>query len=504
MSEPAAPTIVGRYVLHAPIARGGMATIHLARLLGAEGFSRMVAAKRLHPEFTEDAELVEMLLDEARIASKIHHPNVVPVLDVVRSGGEVILVQEYVHGVPLDKLLRAASQTKEPLPASMVVAVAADMLAGLGAAHGAKDELGASLGIIHRDISPQNVLVGVDGIARLLDFGVAKASLNAHVTRAGVFKGKIAYTSPEQLRSAPITAATDLYAAAVVIWEALATRRLHPGLREAELVAAVSAGKVAKLTEAVTRDGVTSERWAVLEQIEPVLEKAMAFAPEDRWASAAEMRDALLAAVPAATAAEVSRSVKLLGKEYLEGRERLIVAEESSWRQRGSGLPPGTEEPSTKSAPASAVGTLRPSEVLTPAPPVPERGRAQWAIAGALAVIGLLLTGILLMLVRRPDATPPASAAAPPAASIAPVASTSEIAAAPTNEPTAAPTASAKASASPSAAANTVPAAAARAPARAVPAAPRPTAAAAAPAAADCNPPFYFDGKKKIFKPGCL
>ncbi|MFT3770676.1 MAG: serine/threonine-protein kinase [Minicystis sp.] len=498
MSEPAAPTIVGRYVLHAPIARGGMATIHLARLLGAEGFSRMVAAKRLHPQFTEDAELVEMLLDEARIASKIHHPNVVPVLDVVRSGGEVILVQEYVHGVPLDKLLRAASQAREPLPAPVVVAIGADLLAGLSAAHEAKDELGASLGIVHRDISPQNLLVGVDGIARVLDFGVAKATLNAHVTRAGVFKGKIAYTSPEQLRSEPVTGATDLYAAAVVIWEALAGRRLHAGLREAELVAAVGAGKVSKLTDVVDRDSVPAERWTVLEAVEPVLTKAMAFAPEARWASAAQMREALLEATSAATAAEVSRSVKLLGKEYLEGREKLIVGEESSWRQRASALPAASEELSAaSSSQASTGGTLRPSEV----PVVRERGRAQWAIAGALAVIGALLVGILFILVRRP--AEPAVASAPVVQAPSVVTMTAESVGAQTIAPPPAPTATASASAS--AEAKPEKAAPARAPARPAPAPPpRAPAAAPAPAAPDCNPPFYFDGKKKVFKPGCL
>jgi serine/threonine-protein kinase len=499
-------TIVGRYVLHAAIARGGMATIHLARLLGAEGFSRMVAAKRLHPQYTEDTELVEMLLDEARIASKIHHPNVVPVLDVVRSGGEVILVQEYVHGVPLDKLLRAANQANERAPASVVVAIAADVLSGLAAAHDAKDELGASLGIVHRDMSPQNVLVGVDGIARLLDFGVAKATLNAHVTRAGMFKGKIAYTSPEQLRGAEVTRATDLYAAGVVLWEALAGRRLYPGLREAELVAAVGAGKVTKLTDAVDFESVTPERWAILESVEPVLEKAMAFAPEDRWATAAEMREALLQAASAATAAEVSAWVKQLGREYLEGREKLIVTEESTWRQRASAAP--TDEPAAGPAtqPSPTGETLRPSEI-----PVitGDRGRAQWAIAGSLAVIGALLAGIMLILLRGPSDPAPvstASAAASANASAAVVPATIEATAVARPEP--APTATVTATASASAPLPAAP----RAPVRPIimpPRAPAPRAPAAAPApapapSADCNPPFYFDGKKKVFKPGCL
>src|SRR3954468_676707 len=161
MNKPVAPTIVGRYVLHAPIARGGMATIHLARLLGAEGFSRTVAAKRLHPQFTEDPDFTKMFIDEARIASKVRHPNVVPMLDVVQNGTEVILVQEYIHGVPLDKLLRAARQQSQPLPIDIVVTIVSGLLAGLSAAHETKDELGQPLGIVHRDISPQNVIVGI-------------------------------------------------------------------------------------------------------------------------------------------------------------------------------------------------------------------------------------------------------------------------------------------------------------------------------------------------------
>jgi serine/threonine-protein kinase len=494
MNKPAAPTIVGRYVLHAPIARGGMATIHLARLLGAEGFSRMVAAKRLHPELTEDAELVEMLLDEARIASKIHHPNVVPVLDVVRSGGEVILVQEYVHGVPLDKLLRAAGQAPEPLPGPVVVAIAADMLAGLAAAHEARDELGASLGIVHRDVSPQNVLVGVDGIARILDFGVAKAAVNAHVTRVGVFKGKIAYTSPEQLRGVDVTLSTDLYAAAVVLWEALAGRRLHPGLREGELVAAVASGVTARLTEVIDRDAVPAERWALLERVAPVLERGMAMDPGDRWPSAAVMREALLEAEPAATAAEVSRWVKLLGREYLEGRERLIVAEESSWRQRTSAVPTPADEASTGTTLQQATATtdtLRPSTV--PARPErPGRGRGQTWIAAVLAVIGALLAGILVVLLRAPGEPPPV---APPTAAAPVVVATvaPEPAPAPPPPPPSA-TATASATAAP---------APPRAPPRAASPPPRAPASPAA-ASADCHPPFYFDGKKKIFKPGCL
>src|SRR5689334_18317326 len=164
---------VGRYILHRQIARGGMATIHIARLMGDEGFSRIVAAKRLHPEFAEDAEFVAMFLDEARIASRVHHRNVVPVLDVVNTGDEVILVQEYVRGVPLQWLLRSTQQGRATIPVNIAVSIACQVLAGLHATHQTVDEMGTPMEIVHRDVSPQNVMVAMDGSARLLDFGVA-------------------------------------------------------------------------------------------------------------------------------------------------------------------------------------------------------------------------------------------------------------------------------------------------------------------------------------------
>ncbi len=506
MSQRAAPVVVGRYVLHAAIARGGMATIHLARLLGAEGFSRMVAVKRLHPQFAEDADFLQMFLDEARIASKVHHPNVVPVLDVVHAGAEVVLVQEYVHGVPLDRLLRAARDAHVGLPVGVVIAVVRDMLAGLFAAHEARDEMGESLSIVHRDVSPQNVIVGVDGIARLLDFGVAKATLNVHVTRAGTFKGKLAYTSPEQLRGS-VTHATDLYAAAVVLWEALAGRRMHAGRGEAEICAAVASGVVPSLTSVLDEASVGSDRWTDLVRLEPVVTRGTALAPEDRWPTARAMGEALSAAVPAATPAEVSRWVKQLGRAYLEGRERLIVSEESTWREHASehldtDAAPESSGPAATASHTRAEGTLRPSALpLLTAP-----ARADRAIIAALVVVGGLLAAIVVLLVQRPVGTP-ATAAPPPITAPAPT-------------PLAIASAPPPSAQEPDASVATVdppPAPAPRAviPARLrgplvpppAPSAPPPRAAVPPPAPApalDCNPPFYFDGKKKVFKPGCL
>lgn len=515
MSEPKAKAVVGRYVLHAPIARGGMATIHLARLLGAEGFCRTVAAKRLHPQFTDDAEFLKMFLDEARIASKVHHPNVVPVLDVVQAGDEVILVQEYVHGVPLDKLLRAMSQQKKLLPVPVVTAIVGGMLAGLSAAHEARDELGAPLGIVHRDVSPQNLLIGVDGMARLIDFGVAKAALNLHVTRAGVFKGKLAYSSPEALQG-EVTRAGDIYAAAVVLWETLAARRLHTSRVEAELIAAITAGAREKLTDAIDREGVSRERWELLVKLEPVVSRAMAFDPKDRYATAAEMLAALIEAAPPAGPEEVARWVRLLGKEYLEGRERVIASEESSFRRQRPEAPPEpvaapVEPPYEPSHETTASNGSEAAESLRGSvfPVTQVRSRSHWPVVAALLLIGGLLTGIFVLLLRRPIDV--ASLAAPgPRTALA--ISTPETAAAPVEAvvPVIDAGNSEPALSAPSAA---VSAEVPSRPPRAVAAPPmararvtpqEPAAAPASTPAVNCNPPFYFDGKKKIFKPGCL
>src|SRR4051812_7390546 len=158
----ALPRTVGRYVLYGEIASGGMATVHFGRLSGPVGFSRTVAIKRLHPQFAKDPEFVSMFLDEARLAGRIRHPNVVPTLDVVATDGEVFIVLEYVQGESLSRLARTLRANNEPVPARIAASIVSSVLHGLHAAHEAKDEQGRALGIVHRDVSPQNILVGTD------------------------------------------------------------------------------------------------------------------------------------------------------------------------------------------------------------------------------------------------------------------------------------------------------------------------------------------------------
>src|ERR1700722_19086734 len=219
MGAPASPQVIGRYVIYGKIAQGGMASVHLGCLQGAAGFSRTVAVKRLHSHLAEEPEFLSTMIDEARLAARIHHPNVVPTLDVVAEGGELLVVMEYVRGESLSRLLRAESgrERRVPLPIASAIMVAA--LHGLHAAHEATSDRGTPLGIVHRDVSPQNILVGVDGVARIIDFGVAKAAGRLQTTRDGVVKGKVPYMAPEQLAALEVTRLVDVYAMGAILWE---------------------------------------------------------------------------------------------------------------------------------------------------------------------------------------------------------------------------------------------------------------------------------------------
>ncbi|MBX3222110.1 MAG: serine/threonine protein kinase [Labilithrix sp.] len=231
--------VVGRYALYNEIAAGGMATIHLGRLLGPVGFARTVAVKRLHPQFAKDPEFVSMFLDEARLAARVQHPNVVATIDVVATDGELFLIMDYVRGESLSKILRTIRKQDRRMPPRIAAAIMCGFLHGLHSAHEAKNERGEPLGLVHRDVSPQNVLVGSDGIARVLDFGIAKAQGRIQVTRDGQIKGKLAYMPPEQLAGRELSRAVDIYASAVVMWETLTGERLFKGDTEGETLAKI-------------------------------------------------------------------------------------------------------------------------------------------------------------------------------------------------------------------------------------------------------------------------
>lgn len=228
---------LGRYELLGEIASGGMATVFLARALGARGFSRLLAVKRMHPHLITDPEFVGMFLDEARLSARIRHPNVVAVLDVETSP-DLYLVMEYVEGDRLSGLIRVVAPPRGAgMPLGPALKMLCDVLEGLHAAHELLDDQGAPLHLVHRDVSPQNILVGADGVARITDFGIAKAESRAVATREGVLKGKISYMAPEQLNAPELVdRRVDVWAMGVVAWETLVGRRLFRGEVEVELL----------------------------------------------------------------------------------------------------------------------------------------------------------------------------------------------------------------------------------------------------------------------------
>jgi len=313
-------TVLGRYVVFEEIAAGGMATVHLGLLRGAAGFARMVAVKRLHRQYAKDPEFVAMLVDEARLAGRIHHPNVVMMLDVAAEDGELVLVMEYVHGEPLAKLLRVARRKSLRVDPRIAATILTEALHGLHAAHEARDERGMELGIVHRDVSPQNIIVGLDGVARVLDFGIAKAAGRSHVTREGEIKGKFAYMPPEQLHGEHLDRRADIYAAGVVLWEALTGERLFLGSAEVP--------NLQRLLDADVEP--PSTRVADLDpKLDVVTMMALGREPDDRYPTARAMAQALEACGPAATASEVSAWVESLSGESLARRARLIATLES-------------------------------------------------------------------------------------------------------------------------------------------------------------------------------
>jgi len=313
-----APIVIGRYALFDELAAGGMATVHLGRLLGPVGFGRTVAVKRLHAHFLKDEEFITMFMDEARIVARIVHPNVVPMVDVVQSDKGLFLVMEYVHGESLSRLMRTARTNAEQIPPQIVSSIMSGVLLGLHAAHETKGIDGALLDVVHRDVSPQNIIVGADGSARVLDFGIAKASGRAQITREGQIKGKLAYMAPEQIRGA-VDRRTDVFAACVVLWEMLAGRRLHDGAKDVDIVTRVVKGNFAPPSEHAPSLGP---------EIDAIVMRGLASDPRQRFASARDLALELERKIGLAPPSEVSEWVERLAKDVIDARGSLVRAME--------------------------------------------------------------------------------------------------------------------------------------------------------------------------------
>ncbi len=286
-----------RYEILRRINNGGMATVYLGRLRGVHGFSRLVALKAMHAHYATDAKFAAMFVDEARVTALLRHPNIVSTLDVISTNGSLLLVMEYIEGESLAGLAAAAQD--ESLPISIGCAIVHDMLLGLHHAHEAKDDEGRPLGIIHRDVSPQNVIVGLDGLARVLDFGIAKARNSCTASETGTIRGKIPYMAPEQLGGRAIDRRADVYGAGVVLWETLTGRRLFQG----DNIALMSR----ILTESVPAP--SSINPAISPDLDALVARALARDPKDRFTTAEEMAEALERCVRIATRAEIAQWV---------------------------------------------------------------------------------------------------------------------------------------------------------------------------------------------------
>jgi serine/threonine-protein kinase len=385
-----------------------MGQVYLGRMFGPRGFSRFVAIKRLHPGFGNDPRFVSMLVNEAGIASAVRHPNVVPTVDVVEADGEVLVVTEYVEGESFSALLRAA-RVREQWPTIPVVArIIVDLLRGLDAAHEAVGEASRPLEIVHRDVSPQNVIVGIDGAARVVDFGIAKAVDRARDTQQGEVKGKLKYIAPEQLTGNGVDRRADIYAAGIVLWEALTG---HPYRGESETAALVRA-----ILEGSARSPAPYVELAP--ELEAVVLRALHPDPSARFAFARQMADALEAAVRPASSSEVGEWVRELAGERIA--QRILAASDTP-----------LEPPSMEVAPTDVSPSV---SVIKTEPPAPARGRSflRWtslaAIVGAAALAGWGVPRLTkraapptaIVVVSNPVVAAPSSTSTSPAASDSP------------------------------------------------------------------------------------
>jgi eukaryotic-like serine/threonine-protein kinase len=363
------------------IAAGGMATVHIGRLRGAAGFSRTVAIKRLLPQFACNPEFEALFVHEARLVARIQHPNVVATLDVVADAGELVLVMDYVPGETLARLMLAAAACSERVPARIALAIVRDALSGLHAAHEARDRRGEPLDIVHRDVSPQNLIVGSDGVTRVLDFGIAKAATSIELTREGLVRGKAAYMAPEQLSGGAVTRRADIFALGVVLWEMLVGERLFPGGTRPEL----ASGGDGRVTS-------PRERGAPIEPaLDAIVMRALAPRAEERFETARQMLEQISPSFELASREEVATWVAESASEDLKRRAALVAQVES----RDMSLPPpslafgGSSKPSEPSM--LAVDVASGLEAIEPAgAKASHRFRqAGWAAAALAALMGI-------------------------------------------------------------------------------------------------------------------
>lgn len=277
------PQQFGKYFLLEKLAVGGMAEIYKAKTYGAEGFEKLLAIKRILPHAAEDKEFINMLIDEAKLSVLLSHANIVQVFDLGKIGSDYFISMEYIHGVNIRDVLYKLRERGEKIPAELAVFIASEICKGLDYAHRKTDTQGNPLGIVHRDISPQNILISYEGEVKIVDFGIAKAAMNISHTMAGILKGKIAYMSPEQAMGKTIDNRTDIFSLGILLYEAVTGKKLFTGESQFEVLKKIR-------TTRVRPEGLPD---SLATEMKMILSKALAYDPQDRYQQASDMSVAL-------------------------------------------------------------------------------------------------------------------------------------------------------------------------------------------------------------------
>jgi serine/threonine-protein kinase len=393
------PATLGSYTVLTKLAQGGMATVYVGSKQGVAGFERLVAIKCCLPHLRDDEDFVTMFLDEARLAARIHHPNVVPTLDVGHDD-VLYLVMDYVEGDTLVALLKRAAQHRIVLPVEIAIRVVIDALTGLHAAHELCGSDGQPLNLVHRDVSPQNILVGADGISRITDFGIAFAISRSTMTRDGKLKGKFSYMAPEQLTSQEATRRIDIFAAGIVLWEALTCRPLFRRNQDAATLHAVLQADVPAPSSIVA---------TVPPALDAVVLKALNRNADERYQTAAEFADALeqlpierattraVAAYVEAALGTVLASRRALIREASANAEPAfgIDSARSDVREKLIDIAPDAPVPSSIQSKSGSTG--RPETSTEPRPPAPSQAAVLPADIEHRSMRGLLAAAMLLL-----------------------------------------------------------------------------------------------------------
>lgn len=400
----AAGDVLGRYELLIPVAQGGMATVWAARMKGTRGFSKIVAIKTMLPALSSDPRFEKMFLSEAELASRIKHPNVCEILDLGEQGGVLYLAMEWIDGESLVTLLGDCERSEQRVPFAAAAQIGADAARGLHAAHELKDESGELVGVVHRDVSPHNILVTYDGLVKIVDFGVAKAVARSdhQATNAGHLKGKVQFMAPEQAYCDEVDRRTDVFALGIVLYQL--TTGHHPFRADNELatLARITSPEPVPAPEARVPDYPP--------ELSAVLLKALAKSPDERFASMRDLADALDSVAAKLGDVGGANGIEAFVREALAPRrearaaqlkEARRAADEREEQRTASGL--------TSSPPERvALGGATDDGVTSPLPASRRRGRSLAGAAG-LVSLGAILGAVALVWATRGASAPASS-----------------------------------------------------------------------------------------------